>query len=171
MIRKTHRTISCICLISMLLAACSVDNAELYRYINQIKTRPSRPIEPIPQFSPLPIYKFPDNDGRRSPFRPVDQKKRGDLLAPDSNRKKQPLEVFPLDALRYVGLLKEQNQVWALIQQPDKQVTRIAIGDYMGQNYGKVIEIKENFIKLQETVKITGKWENQTTTINLTAGN
>ncbi len=157
-------------LLSLLLSACADDKSELYRYINDIKTRPSRAIEKIPQFSPLPNYKFPDNDNRRSPFKPVDVKKRNDAFAPDSKRLKQPLEAFPLDALKFVGTLKERDQVWGLIKQPDQQIIRVKLGDYMGQNYGKVIEIKNDHIKVEETVKVSGAWEKQTTTINLYLG-
>lgn len=155
---------------SLLLGACSGDNSDLHSYINDIKSRPSRSIEPLPQFSALSRFKFPENDPRRSPFKPVDLKKRSDLYAPDQNRKKQPLEAFPLDALKFVGTLMEQNQVWALIQQPDQHVTRVRVGDYMGQNYGRIIAIKSDYMKLEETVKNSGTWEKQITTINLNTG-
>ncbi|HAT1792750.1 TPA: pilus assembly protein PilP [Legionella pneumophila] len=157
-------------LLVLLLSACSGDSSDLVKYINEVKSRPGRPIEPIPKFAPLPIFRFPENDNRRNPFKPIDQKKRNDIYAPDKKRPKQPLESFPLDALKFVGTLKKDNEIWALIKQPDGQISRVRVGDYMGQNYGRIILIKNDLIKLEETVQKSGTWEKQSTTINLDTG-
>lgn len=157
-------------LLVLLLSACSGDNSDLIKYINEVKSRPGRPIEPIPKFAPLPIFRFPENNDRRNPFKPIDQKKRNDIYAPDKKRPKQPLESFPLDALKFVGTLKKDNEIWALIKQPDGQISRVRVGDYMGQNYGCIILIKNDLIKLEETVQKSGTWEKQSTTINLDTG-
>lgn len=169
-IKKNKIYLLLIGILPLFLTACSGDNSDLFKYINEIKSRPGRPIEPIPKFAPLPIFKFPDNDNRRSPFKPVDIKKRTDLYAPDQKRVKQPLEAFPLDALKFVGILKQGSEIWALIKQPDSQITRIRIGDYMGQNYGRVVSIKLDEIKLEETIKNSGAWEKKMTTLNLDTG-
>ncbi|MCL9684433.1 pilus assembly protein PilP [Legionella maioricensis] len=155
--------------VALLLNACSGDNSDLVKYINDIKARPALKIEPIPQFAPLPIFKFPENDNRRNPFKPIDLK-RTDLFAPDQKRRKQPLEAFPLDSLKFVGTLKEGSEVWALIKLPSNQISRIRIGEYMGQNYGRVIVIKGDLIKLEETIKNSGTWEKHITTINIFTG-
>ena len=94
-----------------------------------------------------------------------------DQSAPDQKRPKQPLEAFPLDALKFVGILKEGNQLWGLILNPEKKIVPIKIGDYMGQNYGQVIAIKNEEIKLQETIKSSsGTWEKHITTLHLDTG-
>lgn len=156
--------------LSMLLEACSGDNSDLIKYINDMKARPAKTIEPIPQFAPLPIFKFPEGDTRRNPFKQIDQKKRADLNAPDKNRAKQPLEAFPLDALKFVGILKQGSETWGLIKQPDGQIIRVKVGDYMGQNYGRITSITTETIKLDEAIQNAGKWEKQTTTLNLDTG-
>ena len=153
-------------LVAVLITACSGDNSDLLRYINSIKSRPGAPIEPIPKFSPLPVFRFPENDTRRSPFKPVEVKK-ASQLAPDQKRVKQPLESYPLDALTFVGILKEGNQLWALIRDPEKKVVAIKVGNYMGQNFGRVLSITSNEIKLEELIKNSGTWEKKITTINL----
>lgn len=157
-------------ILASMLTACSGDNADLMKYIHDTKSRPGKTIEPIPQFSPLPVFKFPEGVDRRNPFKPVDIKKKNDADAPDKKRPKQPLEAFPLDALKFVGILKQENEIWALIQQPDGQVSRVKVGNYMGQNFGRIILIQNDFIKLQETIRNTGKWEKQVTTIKLDTG-
>jgi type IV pilus assembly protein PilP len=153
-------------LVTVLITACSGDNSDLLRHINNVKSRPGSPIEPIPKFSPLPVFRFPENDTRRSPFKPVEVKKT-EQLAPDQERVKQPLEVYPLDALKFVGILKEGNQLWALIRNPDKKVVPVKIGNYMGQDFGRIISITNNVIKLEELIKKSGTWEKKITTINL----
>lgn len=69
-----------------------------------------------------------------------------------------------------IGTLKKDNEIWALIRQPDGQISRVRVGDYMGQNYGRIILIKNDLIKLEETVQKSGTWEKQSTTINLDTG-
>lgn len=167
--RKQLSNILFISSLSALLSACSGDNSDLMNYMNDVKSRPASPIEPIPKFAPLPSFKFPENDSRRSPFKPVDVKKRTDQSAPDQKRVKQPLEAFPLDALKFVGILKQSNSIWALIKAPDK-ITPVKVGDYMGQNYGRIISIKNDEIKLEETIKNSGTWEKHITTLNLVTG-
>ena len=152
-------------LLLLMLASCSSDESQLTRYINSIKARPPRPIEPIPEPQPIPKFIFPETDNRRSPFKPVlDQ---ADFFAPNIKRPKQPLEHFPLDALKFVGILKQGNVTWALISQPTGLISRVKLGDYMGQNYGQIINIKDKTILLEETIQVTGKWEKKQITLNL----
>ncbi|CAM2996109.1 pilus assembly protein PilP [Legionella worsleiensis] len=160
-----------VAIFSLLLCACSGDKSDLIKYINDMKSRPAKAIEPIPKFAPLPVFKFPENDQRRSPFTPVVLKKNADLYAPDQKRLKQPLEAFPLDALKFVGILEQDSVIWALIKQPDSQISRVRKGDYMGQNYGRIISITQEQIKLEETLKDSGAWIKKTTTLKLDAGN
>ena len=157
-------------LFALILVACAAGNADLIQYINQVKNRKTRAIAPIPVFHPLPAFKFPDNDNRRNPFKPTNQKKYVDPFAPDQHRIKQPLEAYPLDALKFVGTLKQGTDIWALIRQPNQQVTRVRVGDYMGQNYGRVMSIKDEAIQLEETLKDSGAWEKKMTTLNLDTG-
>lgn len=165
------RRIGCICSLTFLLIACSDGNEDLVRYIKEVKHRKTRDIEPIPSFAPLPSFTFPDNGNRRNPFKPTTQPKQEvDLNAPDQNRPKEPLESYPLDALKFVGTLNQGNDIWALIKLPNSDITHIRIGNYMGQNYGRIVSIKNNAIQLLETTKTSGKWEKHLTTIELYTG-
>lgn len=153
-----------------LIAACaSSADEELSHYINEVKIRSAKPIEPIPVFIPLEKFIYPEQDNRRSPFKQKEVIKAVDPFAPDTKRIKQALEQFPLDALKFVGVLKQGTVVWALISQPNGDVTRVKIGDYMGQNFGRVIRINDTTLKLEETIQVAGKWERKITTFNLNA--
>lgn len=156
-----------IVMICFLLAGCSAEDNALRRYMHQIKSRPARPIEPLPKFEPLPQFTYPEKEERRSPFKPILPEKQDDSLAPNLNRPKQPLEAFPLDALKFVGVLKEGNTIWGLISQPSGIISRVKPGDYMGKNYGQIIRISEDAIRIEETVKMDGKWEKKMMTLKL----
>ena len=161
---------SVLVILSLLVVACSSSGEiELNHYINSIKARSPKPIEPIPDFKQLPKFIYPEGLVRRSPFSPVIPKQQVDLFAPNIKRPKQPLEFFPLDALKFVGLLKQGSDVWALIAQPGGLVTRVKVGDYLGQNYGQVVSIEAGLINVVEKIRVDGKWENKKMTINLRA--
>ena len=58
-------------------------------------------------------------------------------LKPDLNRPKEPLEAFPLESLKMVGVLQQKNTNFALIK-ADTGLYRVKVGNYMGQNFGIV---------------------------------
>lgn len=164
-----HRLL--VILLCVLLTACANDNTDLQNYMIKMKHRPAKPIEPLPKFMPLPKFKFPEGEARRNPFQPIERKKLADQLAPDQDRKKQPLEFFPLDALKFVGTLKQGGVLWALIKQPSGTISRVSVGNYMGEDYGRIIQINNSSIKLEETVKEAGKWAKRNTSIKIATAN
>ena len=151
----------------LLMSACGPAEDDLRRYMHEVKTRPPKPIEPIPEFETPQKFKYPENIKRRSPFKPNVVRERQDTQAPNVNRPKQPLEAFPLDALKFVGILKEGSTIWALIRQPGGLISKVRAGDYMGKNYGQIIKITEDSVLLQETMQVGGKWEKKMITLKL----
>lgn len=158
-------------MLSVFLFACHSSVDDLTHYINTIKSRPAAPIEPIPTFTPLKKFNYPEDMPRRNPFVPLAPKQQEDLFAPNINRTKQPLEAFPLDALKFVGILRQEGKLWGLIMQPGGLITRVKVGDYMGQNFGQVLSIKNKVINLEETIKINGLWKKRGMIINLRTPN
>ncbi len=155
--------------ITFLLAAvssCTNEKDDLTQYINEIKSRAPKKIEPIPEFTSLPDFQYPENLKRRSPFEPI-KAAVDHSAAPDQNRPKQPLESYGLDALKFVGTLEQDHHTWALILQPDGNIARIRAGDYMGKNYGKVIKVTPSKLTLKETVRVAGQWQQKITEIKL----
>jgi len=161
-----------ILVLCILLSACSGPDDDLERYIHKIKMKKTRPIESIPEIAEPEKYKYPENLKRRSPFKPIVKRDPGqDALAPDQNRPKMPLEKFPLDALKFVGTLKDGSMKWGLIAEPGGRIVRVKPGDYMGENYGKILQISDDALVLQETLKVSGRWEKKNTTIRLKTKN
>lgn len=130
--------------------ACTGDMDELQQYVAQVKARKSSQIEPIPQIKQYEAFTYvPGN--RRDPFEPAPETN-DNGLHPDTNRNREPLEEFPLDSLRMVGVIDYNKVLYALIKAPDNVIHRVTVGNYMGQNFGKIVKITETEIALDEIV-------------------
>jgi type IV pilus assembly protein PilP len=80
------------------------------------------------------------------------------LIAPELERRKQPLESFPLDTMKMVGSLNRNGQLVALLK-VDSLLYQVTPGNYVGQNYGRILKILENQIVLREIVQdAAGEW-------------
>ena len=91
-------------------------------------------------------------------------------LHPDFNRNREYLEQFPLDGLKMVGTLTLNGAMFALVRDGDNVLHRVTVGNYMGQNYGKIISITDSDIKLREMVPDgQGGWSERVTTVKLAA--
>lgn len=151
---KLKRTVIYLSLLN--LGACSQDVSDLQTFIAQTKSAHVGSVKPIPQFKPYESFSYSAAE-LRDPFVATvdledDETTKTSLLNPDSTRPRQPLEVFPLDALSMVGTLEQNEQVWGLIKDPQNIVHRIQVGNYMGQSEGRVIEINEADIYLVEII-------------------
>jgi type IV pilus assembly protein PilP len=159
-----------------LLAGCGNDMSDLEQYAQEVKTRTSKNIDPIPQpkiFEPF-LYEARD---RRDPFLPLLNVREQNTavgsgpqggIHPDTDRPKEPLEEFPLDSLRMVGTISMQKQAYALIKAPDTVVHRVVVGDHMGQNYGKITGISETEVVVMEIIQDGfGGWIQRPATVAL----
>ncbi|MDT9002149.1 pilus assembly protein PilP [Paucibacter sp. APW11] len=89
------------------------------------------------------------------------------LLAAEMSRRREPLEAYPLDSMSMVGSLNRQNRLYALLK-VDKLLFQVKAGDYIGQNFGRVVKISETEINLREVVQdAAGEWVERTSTLQL----
>ena len=89
------------------------------------------------------------------------------LIAPEMARRKEPLEAFPLDAMAMVGSMNKNGKPTALLT-VDKLLYQVQLGNYLGQNYGRITAITETPIQLREIVQDpTGDWIERTTSLEL----
>lgn len=92
------------------------------------------------------------------------------LIAPEMARRKEPLEAFPLDVMKMVGSLDKKGTPTALLK-VDTLLYQVRVGNYIGQNYGKITRITENSIQLREIVQdATGDWIERTASLDLQEG-
>jgi type IV pilus assembly protein PilP len=82
----------------------------------------------------------------------------GALIGPELRRRKEPLEEFPLDSMTLVGSMVQSQKPVALVK-VGPLLYQVRPGDYLGQNYGRVVKIVENEVTLREIVQDTvGEW-------------
>ena len=157
------------------LAGCGDRMGDLREYTNEVKARKGGRIEPLPQIKPFETFIYADQD-LRSPFTPqlealANVGKPGTSttgLHPDFNRNREYLEQFPLDGLKMVGTLTITGTLYGLVKDSDNILHRVKDGNYMGQNYGKIISITDSDIKLREIVPDgQGGWSERVTTVTL----
>ena len=154
--RKSLRQILIAICVSSGLGACGGDMNDLRAYVDEVKARPGGRIEPLPQIRPAPSFVY-EAAGRRSPFMPDTPAARVNnnpdaVQGPDPNRAREFLEQFPLDTLRMVGTLNSQDGTFGLVQTSDGLIHRVTVGNHMGQNYGRIMNISESEIQLVEII-------------------
>lgn len=120
----------------------------------------SSKIEPLPGVQKVEIFEYKQED-LVDPFqirnlRPANKNE----AQPDLDRPRQPLEDFPLDALRMVGTLEKPRQpLSAVIKGPKGTLYPVTIGTRIGQNHGKVTKILINEIEIAELMQDSnGDW-------------
>lgn len=89
------------------------------------------------------------------------------LIEPELNRRKEPLEAYPLDTMVMVGSLDQKGKLVALIR-VDNLLYQVKPGNYLGQNYGKITKITETEVLLREIVQdAAGEWMEKSTALQL----
>lgn len=146
-------------LLLLSVAGCSSQHYDdLEAYVKRVKAEHKGHVAPLPEIKPYDSFTYND-EGLRDPFESFamaqerqQQASSTTGLHPDMNRKREALEAFSLDTLKYVGTLEKDGQIWGLVQAPDHTVHRVKPGNHLGQNYGKITRITENQIDLKEII-------------------
>ena len=165
--------------ISLLLSACgSNTHQDLVDFTKKTRSDALKvtSIDPLPDIQPYETFLYRTDD-RRDPFTDtvaVDEAAvdvTDDSIRPPTNHRKEALEAFPLDSLRMVGTLKRDDTLWAIVKiqnNPDGGIHRIVTGNYLGQNYGRVIGVSEEKINLIEVIPNgLGGWREREASIAL----
>ena len=153
-------------LICLALAGCSGEqHSDLRQFVRDSDNMPRGRIPPLPEVKPYEPFEYAAFD-LLDPFvvRTITAPKsaKPDPRLPDPNRRKGPLEAFPLENLKMVGSLSQKKEYFALIKTPDNNLYRVKMGDFMGQNFGRVIEISESAVKLKELIQDSGNdWKEE----------
>ena len=89
------------------------------------------------------------------------------LITPELARRKEPLEASPLDTVAMVGSLVKLGQPVALVR-VDNLLYQVRVGNYLGQNYGRITKVSETGLSLREIVQdAAGEWIERTATLQL----
>ena len=165
--QKTHagvkglamRIVGVVILLAALTACSDSRFSDLEDYVQRTKAKPAERIPPLPEFKLYETFAYSADD-LRDPFFMLDNEAEiasGETVVytgpkPDENRNKETLEQYPLDSLKFVGHLEKDNDQWAIVTSPDKLVHRVKAGNFIGQNYGRIMTISEGRMEISELV-------------------
>jgi type IV pilus assembly protein PilP len=154
--------------VAALLAACSAaDENEIRKWMDQTRAGMKPTTQPVPEpktFTPQ-VY---DGKAVTDPFdaqkmlvavaRQAAARASASALKPDLDRRREPLESYPLDQLKMVGMLRQGGANVALVD-VGGQTYMVRVGNYLGQNFGRVNRITETETQLNEIVQdAAGEW-------------
>ena len=169
--RSVHRRpVAALGLAVLLLGACTSEQGELQQWAEQQRR------EVKPKLAPLaPPKKFEPHayiEGKAvDPFSiqklvvalKQEARQANSLLAAEMNRRREPLESFPIDSMTMIGSVSRNGQPLALLR-VDNLLYQVKIGDHMGLNYGRVVKIDETELTLREIVQdASGEWVERVT--------
>jgi len=167
-----------ILLLLSLLSGCGGGGHEdLKQWMEESSRELRGHVPPLPELKPFPIISYNAHD-QADPFssgRVEPEKKEGGGTRPDFDRPREQLESFPLEALRFVGIVRKGKgkSVHGLIL-ADGVVYQAGKGNYLGQNFGRISEIKDSELILKEIVQDpsgqTTDWVERQATLQLQEG-
>ena len=157
-----------------LVAACSAETEELQQWMDQQRREAKPNVTPLQaptKFNPEPYSTAqavePFSAQKLSVALKQEARQPNSVLAAELNRRKEPLEAYPLDSMGMVGSVARRGQPFALLR-VDNLLYQVKVGDYLGQNYGRITRIAETEIALREVVQdAAGEWTERPATLQL----
>jgi type IV pilus assembly protein PilP len=133
------------------LAGCSSGDDDLQNFITETNKEAGGRVEPLPEVKAQPTFTYADMN-LRSPFMPTSPNASNPNLRPDAHRNREFLEGFSLDTMKMVGSIQQGGTIFGLIQTKEGLVHRVVVGNYIGQNDGKITAITPAKIEVREIV-------------------
>lgn len=160
------------------LTACDGgEHRDLQRELQEMTQDMRGRVDPLPTVKPYEPYAY-SSFNVAEPFAPgkikLDNKAGAssegantELAVFHQNRAKEPLEAYPLESLKMVGVLARGRDHHALVR-ADAGLYRIRVGNYMGQNFGVVTKIGDGEIVLKELIQDgSGDWAERSSSLLL----
>lgn len=147
--------------LGVLLTACGGEEGDdLDQYMRDAAKHIKPSVKPLPEVKPYTALPYNADGSLVDPFRARKALNKSNALQPNLNRAKEPLEAYPLESLKYVGLLSRNKLTYALLKTPDNNVQQVKIGNFVGQNFGRVTQITDSELILNEIVQdeLSGDW-------------
>ncbi len=156
------------------LTGCGAEQEELQTWMDQQRRDVKPSVQPLvapKRFDPAPFtggqLVDPFSNQKLSVALKQEARQPNSLLAAEMNRRKEPLEAYPTDGMSMVGSVTKAGKPVALLR-VDSLLYQVKLGDYLGQNFGKIIRISETELALREIVQdAAGEWIERTSTLQL----
>ncbi len=160
--------------VTALLSGCASEQDELKAWMDQQRheVQPSvPPLKPPQKFNPRAYVGAegvePFSTQKLTVALKQEARQPNSAISAELNRRKEPLEAYPLDSMGMVGSVNRKGAPYALLR-VDNLLYQVKVGDYLGQNYGKIMKITETEIELREIVQdAAGEWTERPTTLQL----
>ncbi|HEX8962631.1 MAG TPA: pilus assembly protein PilP [Rhodocyclaceae bacterium] len=163
---------------ALLLAGCgSEEHSDIKAWMREATKDLRGHVPPLPEVKPFPVVSYEPGDlpdpFRSSKIDPARKAGGGGGIKPDFDRRKEELERYPLDAIKFVGLIRDAKLLYAVVT-ADKRIYRVKIGNHMGQDYGMITDIQtspaldEGKLVLKELVQDpSGDWVERESVIEM----
>lgn len=164
--RTQRQAVACLGVAACLgLTGCSVSEDQLQAWTEQQRREVKFGLQALPapsRFEPHPYEAQPGPDPfdahRLMSAMKLESAQASPRLAAELNRRREPLEAYELETMAMAGTLLRQGRAVALVS-VDRMLYQVRVGDYMGQNNGRVVKIEEGRIELREVVQdASGEW-------------
>lgn len=159
-----------------MLAGCGdAGQSELRQWMEESARDLKGGIPPLPELRPFPVVSYEGGD-KIDPFNSLriepERKETGGANKPDFDRPKEQLESYPLEAIKFIGVVdKTRSKTRHALVQADGVVFQVGKGNYMGQNFGRIVNITPSEIVLKEIVQDpsgqTSDWVEREMTLQL----
>jgi type IV pilus assembly protein PilP len=164
-------------LVPLALAACGgEEHQDIKQWMAESSKNMRGKVQPIPEIKAFPIVSYDAGD-LLDPFNPakiIPERRAGaGGLQPDFDRPREPLEAYPLETLKMVGVVRDKGVPHALIQVAGT-VYQVKVGNHMGQDFGVVTAITDSEVQVKELVQDptgqTADWVERLSTLQLQEG-
>ncbi len=155
----------------VLLAGCAGGSEDdLQAWMNEQAKTMRGAVRALPELKPFPVVAYAGTQGD-DPFRSArmepERRASAGALRPNMDRRREPLESYPLETMQMVGVLMQGRNTHALIK-ANNALHQVKVGNYMGQDFGVVTQITENQVTLRELVEdVHGDWVERITPLTL----
>ena len=174
---KLHTRLPLAALLAALLAGlagCEGETQELQAWMDQQRREVRPRVQPLAapkKFDPVPYANAqlidPFSAQKLSVALKQETRQTSSLLSAELNRRKEPLEAFALDMMAMVGSVSKAGRPVALLR-VESLLYQVKVGDYVGQNYGRIVKISETEVSLREIVQdAAGEWTERPATLQL----
>lgn len=155
----------------ILMMACQGGKGDdLDKFIEESAQNMRPKVDSLPEVKPYIPMEYNADGILINPFKARKALNANDgKLQPNMSRPREPLELYPLESLKFVGSIEKLNLKYGLIGTPDSSVQQVKVGNYLGQNFGMVLEITESGVILKEIVQdeLSGDWVERTVSVDL----
>lgn len=176
---KFRRVVPIVAAVAALNGCSLAAQSEIQEWMAEVRKTVKPNTQPVPEPKEFSPYAYEGKD-QVDPFDAQkivaafnrQQQSRGNAsaLKPDFDRRREPLEGFPLDQIKMVGMIQQKGVNVALLE-TGGTTHMVRVGNYLGQNFGLITRISETEVQLREIVQdAAGEWVERPARLELQEG-